>query len=81
MSPSHPSTLAALNKHATIVASGHKITTAEFHRCFASFIEQLQASELKLDYLEGNPTTVTKAYHDFLASMKNEVRDATAGDQ
>ena len=81
MSSSHPPTLAALNNHATIVTSGHKIATAEFHRCFASFIEQLEASELKLDYLEGNPTTVTIAYHDFLMSMKNEVRDAPAGDQ
>ena len=81
MSSGHPPTLAALNNHATIVASGHKIATAEFHRCFTSFIEQLEASEWKLDYLEGNPTTVTIAYHDFLMSMKNEVRDAPTEDQ
>ena len=37
--------LAALNNYATIVASGHKIATAEFHRCITSFIEQLEASE------------------------------------
>ena len=61
------------------MSSTDKIASPEFHSCFARFIELLDASEWKMDYLEGNPTGVTAAYYAFLDSMANEVRDVPQG--
>ena len=75
----HQATIAALNNHASVVSSTRKIASPEFHSCFARFIELLDASDWKMDYLEGNPTGVTAAYYAFLDSMANEVRDVPQG--
>lgn len=48
--------------------------TPEFYRRFEEFITRLRESEFKDDFLDGNPTAVTHAYHAFLDGMTSEVR-------
>ena len=71
----HQPTIVALDNHASVISSTHKMPSTEFHRRFVEYIEQLDASDWTMDNLEGNPRAVTKAYFDFLQSTASEVRD------
>ncbi|RPA90132.1 hypothetical protein L873DRAFT_1783206 [Choiromyces venosus 120613-1] len=71
-------TIDALNTHAGIIASKHKIGTDEFYARFSGFIRLLEEFGYDDGYLGGNATDVTRAYWSFLNCIKDEVKRVNA---
>ncbi|KAH8148469.1 uncharacterized protein LAJ45_07572 [Morchella importuna] len=76
LSINHKSTIDALNLHAWVIVSKHKIGTTTFYTGFGEFIKLFQESDYDESYLDdGGTTGVTRAYWSFLRCAKDEVRD------
>lgn len=68
--------ITALNIHAGIKSSQHKVGSEKFYESFAEFIKLLKASESGESYLDdGEPNSLTHAYESFLLCAKDEVSD------
>ena len=59
-------TIHILNNHATVTASNYKQCSPDFSKQFERFVELFEESGFDENYLQGEPTAVTKAYRSFL---------------
>lgn len=70
----HTQTIDALNFHAAVIASKHKVGSTEFYARFAEFTKLLKESDYDDSYLDDrNATDVARAYWSFLNCIKYEV--------
>ena len=62
-----------LNIHASVIASKYDTGNDRFYALFKNFIRLFQDSSYDESYLDGAPTSVTKAYYEFRMATQAEV--------
>ena len=66
----------ALNLHANVISSKHKVGSKKFYELFAEFIELLKASESGESYLDDEePSSLARACESFILCAEEEVSD------
>ncbi|RPB02828.1 hypothetical protein L873DRAFT_369145 [Choiromyces venosus 120613-1] len=77
---SYRPTIDALNLHAGVIASKHKIGSDEFYARFSEFMKLFEEYDYDEGYLEGNATDLTRAYWSFQNCIRTEVKRVDAGE-
>ena len=68
--------ITALNIHAGVKWSQHKVGSEKFYELFAEFIKLLKASESGESYLDDEePSSLERAYESFILCADDEVSD------